>query len=171
MLSKTTRRRAFRKTRREWPNLYPGKKPRLYLDADVPRDFVDALAHRGLDSVHPSEVGTEGRGDEFHWEEAKRLGRVLVTCNARQFWSDKEYPLKDSPGVVILDTGGRQHWPRALKLLLGFANHLKTFMTGPGAGDILPRSKIRLANTRIVWKMLTYEGRVEVSEEPWGPWW
>ena len=162
--SKTARRREARKTSQDWPTLYPGKKPRLYLDSNIPPDFVQALGEKGIDAVHAVGAGWAPHDDGFHWQKARDLGRTLVTCDLH-FWDDDRFPLHESPGVLLLATGARQEWTTVLALLLSFVRALKTFVRGPGAGNMLARSKIKLSTDRIVWRMLTYESKV--SEDAW----
>lgn len=167
-MGKAQRRRERRKSREDWPILFPGKKPRVRLDANLPQDFVEALASRGVDASHAATSPARGRGDKEEREEASQTGRYFITCDS-DFWDDLKHPLKASPGVIILDTGSKQDWTRALTLLLGFVDYLKTFVRGPGAGDILLGSKIRLTRDRIVWRMLDFHSLVVTQEEAWGP--
>lgn len=162
--SKTARRGQARRAARDWPIIYPGKKPRLYLDNNVPGSFVKPLARQGIDAVHADSEGWSGHDDSFHWQKARELSRTLVTCDLH-FWDDQKFPLHDSAGVVILATGARQEWTNALGLLQRFVDSLKTFVRGPGGGRILTRSKIRLSTDRVVWRMLTHESKV--SEDAW----
>jgi hypothetical protein len=134
------------------------------LDSNIPPDFVEALRGKGIDAVHPLGAGWAAHDDGFHWQKAKHLRRTLVTCDLH-FWDDQKFPLHDSPGVLILATGARHEWATAWGLLLGFADNLKMFVRGPGAGDMPVRSKIKLSTDRIVWRMLTYESKV--SEDAW----
>ncbi len=116
-------------------------------------------------------LGYQGQDDGFHWEKAKSLGRTLVTANWRDFWSDRKFALNHSPGVIILDTGSKQNWQRALTLLVAFSDYMKTFVRGPFGGAIMERTKIRLTCSRITWRILTFEGQVSDQIRSWGPWW
>jgi predicted nuclease of predicted toxin-antitoxin system len=165
-----SRRRELRRLRRQWPTHFPGKKPRLYLDSNIPESFVAELKKAGVDCVHPKQLDLENQADDAHWGEARRLNRYLVTCDL-DFSDDRRYPLHESPGVVILDTGSKQDWSRSLTLLLGFINYLKSFTTGMGGGALAKRSKIRLTASRITWRMLTFRSEISTEVYDWGPWW
>ncbi len=170
-MSKSQQRRELRKRREIWPTWYPGKKPRLYLDADLPSGFVDNLKEFGVDAIHPEQLATQCRDDSFHWHEAHRLKRVLVTCNRKDFWNDHRFPLKDSQGVVVIDAGGVQDWQHVGVLLFNFIRRLKDLVQGPGGGRIVTASKIRLTRDKISWKYVAADSRVETENEEWGPWW
>ena len=164
------RRRELRKLRREWPRHFPGKKPRLYLDSNIPESVVANLKQAGVDCVHARQLGLERAADEAHWEEARRLKRYLVTCDLH-FWDDRRYPLHESPGVVILDTGSKQDWSRSLTLLLRFIDYLRSFTEGMDGGALAERGKIRLTASRITWRLLTFRSEITTEVFDWGPWW
>jgi predicted nuclease of predicted toxin-antitoxin system len=169
--SKRQKRRYIRKQAVDWPIVYPKKKPRLYLDEQLPPTLTSDLAEAGVDAIHATLSGYQGQADTFHCETARQLKRTLVTANWRDFWDDRQFPLHRSPGVIILDTGARQNWQRTLTLLLAFLPYIKTFVRGPFGGKIVERSKIRLTRDRIVWRILTFDGSVHEEISPWGPWW
>ncbi len=57
----------------------------LYTDADVQGHLVDALRAAGWDVVRGIDRFPEGTSDPVHFEEAARLGRVLVSNDEDQF--------------------------------------------------------------------------------------
>lgn len=57
----------------------------LYTDADVQGHLVDALGAAGWDVVRGIDRFPEGTSDTAHFEEAARLGRVLVSNDEDQF--------------------------------------------------------------------------------------
>ena len=137
----------------------------------MPIGLVGVLGGIGIDAVHAEQEGNRNREDSFHWAEAARLKRILVSCNSKHFWNDRMCPLKDSPGVIVVDAGGNQDWEHVGILVYAFASYLKTLTQGPVGQGVFARTKIRLTGDRIVWKYLTYESQVETREEPWGPYW
>ena len=60
-------------------------EPPLYLDECVALEVGERLRRAGLDVVTAHECGTLGASDEAQLELATRMGRVLVTHNARHF--------------------------------------------------------------------------------------
>ncbi len=157
--------------RRQVPCIYPGKKPRLYMDADMPKGLVRLLSSAGIDATHPEEEGNQNREDEFHWQKARQRNRILVTCNGKDFWNDRRYPLKDSPGVIVIDAGGTQDWEHVAILTYAFAGRLKTVVPALGGLRSLARCKVKLTNDRIVCKYLKSSSQIAVTEEAWGPYW
>jgi predicted nuclease of predicted toxin-antitoxin system len=87
-----------------------GNKPRprrlrLYADENLDLDLVRHLRHdRRLNIKSAHELGFVGREDSFHFEEAKRLKRWLVT-NDRDFLQHRKFPFQALPGIIILDFG------------------------------------------------------------------
>lgn len=59
---------------------------RLYLD-EMLGGFVDELRSLGHDVVAATEKGRDGRADAWHFREAMREGRILLTWD----WGDFEY--------------------------------------------------------------------------------
>jgi predicted nuclease of predicted toxin-antitoxin system len=137
----------------------------------MPSGFVRVLRSTGVDAVHPEEQGNQRREDQFHWQQARDHKRVLVTCNGSHFWNDRWYPLKDSPGLVVVDAGGNQDWERVGILIYAFAQRLKNVVPALGGPRPLARSKIRLTNERIVCKYLDRSSQIALTEEAWGPYW
>ncbi|MBP7962103.1 MAG: DUF5615 family PIN-like protein [Caldilineaceae bacterium] len=54
---------------------------RLYLDENLSPRIADQLRRRGVDIVTVHDLGMAGDSDEDHFEQAIRLGRVLVTSD------------------------------------------------------------------------------------------
>lgn len=78
----------------------------LYTDADVHGPLVDALIRRGWDVVRAIDTFPEGTDDPPHFEEAVRLGRVMVANDSdmkalAERWLDES---RAFPGLVW--------WPR-----------------------------------------------------------
>ncbi len=61
------------------------RRVRLYLDHDISYRLAEQLRTRGHDAVGAWEVGNAGLDDPAQLEYAASQGRVLVTCNARDF--------------------------------------------------------------------------------------
>ena len=61
------------------------RRVRLYLDHDISYRLAERLRARGYDAVGAWEVGNAGLDDPAQLEYAASQGRVLVTCNARDF--------------------------------------------------------------------------------------
>ncbi len=75
------------------------RRVRLYLDHDVSYRLAEQLRAQGYDAVGAWEVGNAGLDDPAQLEYAASQGRVLVTCNARDF----------VPHYLVWWNAGRHH--------------------------------------------------------------
>jgi predicted nuclease of predicted toxin-antitoxin system len=76
----------------------PRRKVPLLLDENMEADVLAEL--RGVEYLKVT-VGRAGASDEMVWAEAKRTRQVIVTTD-NDFWDDHEFPLMQSPGVIIV---------------------------------------------------------------------
>jgi predicted nuclease of predicted toxin-antitoxin system len=78
------------------------KKWRLYADNNIEKEIVEYLQTSGFDVIA---VGADPKlrhqEDEFHYQKARQLNRYLLTHDD-DFWDDKRFPLRQSPGVIII---------------------------------------------------------------------
>ena len=58
---------------------------RLYVDADISRDFVQALRAAGHDVAYAVDSAPEGRSDALHLAWAAMEERILLTFNKRDY--------------------------------------------------------------------------------------
>jgi len=79
---------------------------KFYVDeciAVVKTDFINKK--RGYRAVHAArDLGFSGKKDDFHIEQARRRGAILLTTNHREFRHGLDY-LRGHPGIVVLDPG------------------------------------------------------------------
>ncbi|MBI5696507.1 MAG: DUF5615 family PIN-like protein [Nitrospirae bacterium] len=78
----------------------------VYLDEDIPGPLCRALTNRGVDVLTTAEAGNLGRTDTFQLAFAAKHGRILVTCNKKDFvLLHKEYlaSQKNHNGIVLAD--------------------------------------------------------------------
>lgn len=80
------------------------KKMRFYVDEDVPRLAVQILRERGFNVRTVQEEKRRRHPGENHLAEARKQGRILITCD-RDFLNDRLYPLLKCPTLVVCDFG------------------------------------------------------------------
>ena len=82
------------KTRRRW---------RLYADSNVEQEIIRYLIEEARFDVLAvgGDQNLRRREDEFHYQKARQLGRYLLTHDD-DFWDDRRFPLRESPGVIII---------------------------------------------------------------------
>jgi len=82
---------------------YRKYKWRIYADNNVEKEVIDHLRSSNIDVLWIAEHPQLKReqNDEYHYAKARELQRYLLTRDL-DFWNDRRFPLKDSPGVIIL---------------------------------------------------------------------
>lgn len=81
----------------------PVARLRYYADENIDPAFVAFLRELlGANVASAIGQGFRGRDDDFHFQEARRQGRVLVTHD-RDFLDDRRFPFQGIEGVVVLD--------------------------------------------------------------------
>lgn len=136
------------------------------------RRKVDLLIDESLDgmvedlkTVRDFRVHTEARrrSDENLWKTARRNGWLIVTKDL-DFWDDSNFPLRLSPGVVILRGRTLKDYTYAL---VRFAVHWGLLArTGQFGVDALDGFKARAARLGIEWKWFD-EGTVVTDRMTW----
>jgi predicted nuclease of predicted toxin-antitoxin system len=76
----------------------PRRKVPLLLDENLEAEIINDL--QTIRDFRVT-VGSAGAGDPELWDQARTLGAVLVTTDG-DFWNDRNYPLAQSPGVIIV---------------------------------------------------------------------
>jgi predicted nuclease of predicted toxin-antitoxin system len=80
------------------------KKPRFYADEDFPAQAVEILREVGFNVLAAQEAGKRGHPDEKQRAEAKKQGRILLSCD-RDFLNERRCPLIESLTLVVFDFG------------------------------------------------------------------
>jgi uncharacterized protein YllA (UPF0747 family) len=99
--------------------------------------------------------------DTFHYQNARKLRRYLLTYDS-DFWNDQKFPLKESPGLVILDAKDPsidKYFPVLLRKLIQDYNLTSQALYLDGV-------KIKLSSKGIVIKMLDRDTQ-KVATESW----
>ena len=106
--------------KKEWlPWTPPKRKIRIYCDANLPEKFVDELKEfKNFKVVCRAGVGD----DEDHYVRARQQKAILITSDL-DFWDDRRFPLKKSPGVVVIVGKTIRDLDIAFGRFLGYAGH------------------------------------------------
>ena len=134
------------------------KQIRLYADANIPIEVVRELRGSGISIISAWEEGNETKPDQFHFHEASRQGRVLLTAD-QGFWNDRKYPLQHSSGVILVVVK-----PLNVEKILYALAYLWVLMARYWPGDWWNRMKVKARESSFSWKMLTCEGKIEEQE-------
>lgn len=76
---------------------------KFYADENIPKNLIEYLRRRhnvNITSAH--EMGFQGRDDTFHFHEARKQKRFLLSCD-NDFLDHRRFPFGQMEGVVILD--------------------------------------------------------------------
>ena len=92
--------------------------PRIYADANLPAGVVVAMRQElQWDVLFVLEDDELRRApDREHYRRARELGRTLITLD-RDFFDDTDFPIADSPGVVVLSAPNEAGLIRLLRQL------------------------------------------------------
>ena len=96
--------------------------PRIYADANLPAGVIAAMRHDlQWDVLFVLEDDDLRRApDREHYRRARELGRTLITLD-RDFFDERDFPLADSPGVVVLSAPDEAGLIRLLGLPVKFS--------------------------------------------------
>jgi predicted nuclease of predicted toxin-antitoxin system len=92
--------------------------PRIYADANLPAGVIAAMRQDlHWDVLFVLEDDELRRApDREHYRRARELGRTLVTLD-RDFFDDRDFPVAESPGVVVLSAPDEAGLIRLLRQL------------------------------------------------------
>lgn len=98
------------------------KKWRLYADNNVEHEIIRYLRDEASFDVLAVGEGQKlkHQEDEFHYRKALQLDRYLLTHDD-DFWDDRRFPLRDSPGVIIIpenEEGATKLFPVLLRKII-----------------------------------------------------
>jgi len=79
-------------------------KPRFYADENFPERAIEVLRGWNFDVLTAIDADKKGHPDENHLAEARRLGRVLLTCD-RDYLNERRFPLIHCSALVVFDFG------------------------------------------------------------------
>ena len=93
-------------------------KWRFYADNNIERSLVEHLRGSGFDVLWIAENPTLRRQqeDRFHYQQASEMKRYLLTRDL-DFWDDRRFPLKQSPGILIITAKDAEITPYLPQLL------------------------------------------------------
>lgn len=78
------------------------KKAKFLLDQNMPLQIAKNLKMHKINATHLSQLGKEKIDDKALFSLAREIDRVLVTGD-HDFLDDHQYPLKLSPGIIVID--------------------------------------------------------------------
>ncbi len=150
----------FKKTRKVWSKITPPKrKVKLFLDRNIPEELKEAVKASRVFKV--TGFAGENDSDEFIWNTAKRLNAIILSLDKGDFWNDKKFPLRESPGVILI--ASRE---QSVDVHIYALNRFFTQMDIVGVirmgSDLLKQSKYKVSIGGFNHKYITREGSAEV---------
>ena len=137
-------------------------KWRLYADANIDQPIVSALRSADFDVLYVPEESRLQRqqDDRFHFDQARRLKRYLLTKD-EDFWWDTVYPLHESPGVILI--AGSATEPVGSSLLRLLRKLLRDY--NPISDPLfLQGTKIRVSEEGIAIRLVDHDTQQKVTD-------
>lgn len=141
------------------------QKIHLYGDADLESELEDRLrGHAWVNYVGAKELGYGRRDDDFHFREAARRQRVLVSHDD-DYLDNSDFPLQQTNGVLVIKRGqGFEGVALALEKFL-------RWVWGPlfrdeGGGPTFGPVKVSLSNDGFHWWARTGSGTMDDEYYP-----
>jgi len=125
----------------------------LLCDENLEDDFVTALRNYRKFKVQVSEKTIP---DSLVWKTAQVNHFVVVTAD-QDFWNDRQYPLRTSPGLLLLDRRNGKERLRALARIMKALELPETYLLNP---DLFFASKVRASAGGGIYKFLSRDGRI-----------
>jgi len=141
---------------------YRKYKWRFYADNNIEKEIVSFLRRSDIDVLWIAEEPQLQRqqDDEFHYSRARDMKRFLLTRDL-DFWNDRRFPLKESPGLVILGSDDMEiskYLPLLLRKLIYDYN--------PEGGPIyIERMKFKLDAEGITLKGINHDTQKVVTNK------
>jgi predicted nuclease of predicted toxin-antitoxin system len=149
---------------KEWTRFtQPKRKVKLFLDRNIPKELTDAIEASPHFKI--TGIAREHDSDEFIWDTAKRQNAIILSLDKGDFWNDTKFPLRESPGLILLASREQKVdvYIEALNLFLFGIDFVGGIRVYP---DLLTRSKYRISMTGFVLKFINYAGgREDVAIE------
>ncbi len=137
----------------------PKRKVILLLDKDLPIQVIDDF--RSVpDTFKIIKIASEKEDDEFLFREASKQKAILVTKD-EDFWDDAQFPLRNSPGVIIVRGKTSEEVDKALGLffaLVGVVDAVRRDV------DWVLRQKFKVSLSGFVSKILTNDSKKEIEK-------
>jgi predicted nuclease of predicted toxin-antitoxin system len=89
------------KNEEEWLKKTYRKKARFLLDENVPRGIFNSLLKYGFNTKSAAQLNLNHKSDQLVFQHARKRQRMLITHDT-DFLNISEFPLRLSPGVIIL---------------------------------------------------------------------
>jgi len=131
----------------------------LYTDEHIEKSTIDSLRKAGFNVLSVLEnPELQGKDDDFHYKNAKRLNKFLVTRD-QGFWDNKKYPLRTSPLIIIITNKDSKTEVEMLKAIRAILYSLLS----PQGGVRTTQIKLKLSDTNINYQYIDVDTGLEVS--------
>jgi predicted nuclease of predicted toxin-antitoxin system len=130
----------------------PRKIP-LLCDENLEEDFIATV--RGYSKFKVT-VSLKTISDSLVWQTAQVNHLVVVTAD-QDFWNDRQYPLRTSPGLLLLDGRNGEERAGALARIMAGLELPESYFRDP---NFFYASKFRASTGGGLYKFLTRDSRV-----------
>ena len=149
----------FKKGFKEFLKITPPKrKVKLFLDRNIPEELKEGL--KAYDRLKVIGVAGANDSDEFIWGAAKRKKAIIISLDKGDFWNDTKFPLRESPGVILLASREQSIDVQITALSRFFGILIGGIRSYP---DFFQKSKYRISTSGFVHKFITHTGSMETE--------
>lgn len=144
---------------RDWTrNTPPKTKISVCLDRNLPQELIEGFRStaRVFRVVH---VSAPNESDASLYQSARSEGALIVTCD-EDFWDDSGFPLRASPGVIVLKGVNSEELSSAI---LRFLEHVDVVGAIRRMPDWAFSQKFKASPVGFVRRTLTHDSRVETE--------
>ena len=134
----------------------PKRKIPVYIDRDIPGEIVRLVRETESDAVRIAGIAAPNMEDQAVWDAAIRHGAMLTTHDDG-FWNDQRYPLRVSPGLLLIKGGTTAEILQAMERFTGATAFVKTERESPG---FFRGTKVRATRRGFTIKFLTDDSQV-----------
>lgn len=145
-------------TKKYWEWTPPKCKIKIFLDKNLPEEIIDVFREL-KDTFKIIGIGTDREEDKVIFNKAKKQNALIITRDIG-FWDDKKFPLKDSPGILIVRGKTISDIDYAIGLFLAHIDIIEAIRKIP---DWAKHMRWKVSSSGYVQKILTYDGKVEVE--------
>jgi len=150
----------FKKFLEDWLSWTPPKsKIRIFLDKNLPIEVIEEFKEL-KDIFKITGIASKGEDDRSIFNKARKLKALIITRDL-EFWDDKKFPIKDSPGTIIVKGNNPERVSRSLGLFFENLDIIDAIRKIP---DWATSTKWKISLSGYIQKILTRESNVEIEK-------
>lgn len=141
-----------------WDATLPKRKLRIFIDRNIPYEAVKELEK--VKNFKIMGIAESDEEDRLIFDKARKLKAAIITKD-EDFWNDRKFPLKQSPGILIVKgkTAGN-----VIDSLAWFFGLVGIFDAERKIAGWLEHTKWKISKSGYISKILNYKSKVEIEK-------